>query len=107
MCALWGSWAAYVQPYHPKRFASFARQVMGIEEVNDDRCGLLGIQALVSFFKRVGMPVRITDLNVCIDEAIIQTMAQNCLLRSDSIGQLKKLSLQDIKAIYRKAGKVE
>ena len=80
---------------------------MGIEEVNDDRCGLLGIQALVSFFKRVGMPVRITDLNVCIDEAIIQTMAQNCLLRSDSIGQLKKLSLQDIKAIYRKAGKVE
>lgn len=107
LCALWGSWAAYVQPYHPKRFASFARQVMGIEEVNDDRCGLLGIQALVSFFKRVGMPVRITDLNVCIDEAIIQTMAQNCLLRSDSIGQLKKLSLQDIKAIYRKAGKVE
>ena len=46
-------------------------------------------------------------LNVCIDEAIIQTMAQNCLLRSDSIGQLKRLSLQDIKAIYRKAGKVE
>lgn len=107
LCALWGSWAAYVRPYHPKRFASFARQVMGIEEVNDDRCGTLGIQALVSFFKRVGMPVCITDLNVCIDEAIIQTMAQNCLLRSDSIGQLKRLSLQDIKAIYRKAGKVE
>ena len=67
----------------------------------------LPVKSWVSFFKRVGMPVCITDLNVCIDEAIIQTMAQNCLLRSDSIGQLKRLSLQDIKAIYRKAGKVE
>ena len=55
--------------------------------------------------KEWALPVCITDLNVCIDEAIIQTMAQNCLLRSDSIGQLKRLSLQDIKANLQKGGK--
>lgn len=106
LCALWGSWAAYVQPQHQKRFAEFARNVMNIKETDINRCGKLGIQALISFFQQVGMPTCIPELEqVCLNEEVIQTMAQNCLLNTESIGQLKKLTLHDIKMIYRKAGK--
>lgn len=105
LCAVWGSWASYVQPSHPKRFASFARRVLHLgEELADDEAGRLGIARLVAFFREVGMPTSLEELSdVVITDNVIERMASNCLLTQETIGGLMPLGHDDICAIYREA----
>ena len=107
LCAVWGSWASYVQPKHPERFAQFARNVMGISASSEDEQGKRGIEALIAFFRSIGMPTTIVGLEeVELTEDVIDQMARNCLAASETIGGLEPLGYDDIVAIYRKAGEM-
>lgn len=105
LCALWGSWAAYVQPSHPERFAVFAHRVLHVgQELSDDEAGCVGIAALVDFFHEVGMPTSLLELpQVALTDEVIGRMAGNCLLTQDTIGGLMPLGYADICAIYKRA----
>ena len=50
------AWMRYVSERTPARLAQFARNVFGIVEADDAEAAKKGIEALVAFYKSLGMP---------------------------------------------------
>ncbi len=107
LAAVWGSWARYTRGENMKRFARFAKNVMGVDTtgMSDLDAAEAGIQAMEKFFQSIGMPTNIKDLiGKEISEAEILEMADKCSNGGTStIGGLKVLDKEDMAAIYRMA----
>lgn len=107
LAAVWGSWARYTRGENMKRFARFAKNVMGVDTtgMSDLDAAEAGIQAMEKFFQSIGMPTNIKDLiGKEISEAEILEMADKCSNGGTStIGGLKVLNKEDMAAIYRMA----
>lgn len=60
LAAVWGSWARYVMPVNPARFAQLAVNVFGIPYTAgaEEKIALEGIEAMEAFFKSIGMPTK-------------------------------------------------
>lgn len=56
------AWMRYVSERTPARLAQFARNVFGIVEADDAEAAKKGIEALVAFYKSLGMPTRMGEL---------------------------------------------
>lgn len=61
---LYCGWAKCVFMYLPHKFAKFARDVFGINEVNDLKCAELGIYKMEEFFKMLKMPTTLAEVGV-------------------------------------------
>ena len=107
LAALWPSWARYVYKDCLPRFVRFARNVMGVTaDGTDEEVALLGIDAMVDFYHSIGMPASFHELGIAPTDAQIDEMARRCLEASGAaLGSAKKLSLDDIIAIYHAANK--
>ena len=105
LAALWPSWARYVYKDCLPRFVRFARNVMGVTaDGTDEEVALLGIDAMVDFYHSIGMPASFHELGIAPTDAQIDEMARRCLEASGTaLGSAKKLSLDDIIAIYHAA----
>ena len=105
LAALWPSWARYVYKDCLPRFVRFARNVMGVTtDGTDEEIALKGIDAMVDFYHSIGMPASFHELGIDPTDAQIDEMARRCLEASGSaLGSAKKLSLDDMIAIYRAA----
>ena len=105
LAAVWGSWARYVLDDKPERFASFAVNVMGVEEQGDvKRTALLGIEAVEDFYRSIHMPTNLRELGVSPTDEQIKEMAQKATGDgSYKLGTFKRLSAADIENIYRMA----
>lgn len=106
LAAVWGSWARYVYKENVARFVQFAVNVMGVPNNFRDQeaTALEGIQALESFFRHIGMPTKISDLGIELTEAQIKELAYKCSFNNTrTIGNFKKLTLEDMENIYRAA----
>ena len=105
LAALWPSWARYVYKDCLPRFVRFARNVMGVTaDGTDEEVALLGIDAMVDFYHSIGMPASFHELGIAPTDAQINDMARRCLEASGTaLGSAKKLSLDDIIAIYHAA----
>ena len=105
LAALWPSWARYVYKDCLPRFVRFARNVMGVTaDGTDEEVALLGIDAMVDFYHSIGMPASFHELGIAPTDAQINEMARRCLEASGTaLGSAKKLSLDDIIAIYHAA----
>lgn len=105
LAALWPSWARYVYKDCLPRFVRFARNVMGVTtDGTDEEIALKGIEAMVDFYHSIGMPASFHELGIDPTDAQIDEMARRCLEASGSaLGSAKKLSLDDMIAIYRAA----
>jgi alcohol dehydrogenase YqhD (iron-dependent ADH family) len=105
LAALWPSWARYVYKDCLPRFVRFARNVMGVTtDGTDEEIALKGIEAMVDFYHSIGMPASFHELGIDPTDAQINEMARRCLEASGSaLGSAKKLSLDDMIAIYRAA----
>lgn len=58
------------------------------------------------FFISLGMPVKISDLNIELTEMQIEELAQKCSFDNQrTIGNFKVLNKEDMKAIYRMASR--
>ena len=99
------SWARYVYKDCLPRFVRFARNVMGVTaDGTDEEIALKGIDAMVDFYHSIGMPVSFHELGIDPTDAQIDEMARRCLETSGSaLGSAKKLSLDDMIAIYHAA----
>lgn len=63
IAAVWGSWARYVYKTDPHRFAKMAVNVLGAEAgADDEQTALAGIRAMEEFFRSIGMPTSIAEL---------------------------------------------
>ena len=105
LAALWPSWARYVYKDCLPRFVRFARNVMGVTtDGTDEEIALKGIDAMVDFYHSIGMPASFHELGIAPTDAQIDEMARRCLEACGSaLGSAKKLSLDDMIAIYHAA----
>jgi hypothetical protein len=104
LAALWGAWSRYVMSAGPKRFARFARNVMGVTESDDEQAALAGIAAYEDFLRDIGLPVTIGGLGVALDDEQVRTLAWKCSFEGTrSIGSFRVLDRADMEEIYRRA----
>ena len=111
LAAIWGTWARYVKDDCVERFYKFAVNVMGAEPLGyeeDDRTVddviIEGIENLELFFKTIGMPTSIKELNVNMTDDDAHLMAKKC---ADGCGgkkgAAKVLYEEDMYNIYKDA----
>lgn len=105
LAAIWPSWARYTCKDCLPRFVKFARNVMGvIEPGSEEEIARKGICAMEDFYHRIGMPTNLKELGICPTEEQIQEMAERCIEACGGhTGSAKKLTLEDMVAIYRTA----
>lgn len=107
LAALWCSWARYVYRENISRFVRFAVNVMGVTNdfTNPGHTALAGIEAVENFYRAIGMPTGIGQLigRKVTDEEIGE-MARKCSHDSNrTVGNLKKLTREDMIAVYKLA----
>ena len=104
LSAVWSSFARYVCPNNPQRFADYARNVWGIDEADTEKAAQAGIAATEAYFRSLDMPVRISTLIGKQDEEGLQDLASRCSFgKTRVVGSFKKLAWADMLQIYRLA----
>ena len=80
LAVIFPAWAKYIYKNEKAlpRFCQFAQRVWGIEMdfEHPERTALAGIEACENFFKSLGMPVRLSELDV--DDTKFDEMAEKC-----------------------------
>ena len=80
LAVIFPAWAKYIYKNEKAlpRFCQFAQRVWGIEMdfEHPERTALEGIEACENFFKSLGMPVRLSELDV--DDTKFDEMAEKC-----------------------------
>lgn len=109
LAAIWPSWARYVYRDCLPRFVKFAKRVMGVDsDGNDEVTAVKGIEAMERFYHSIGMPVNLRELGIAPTEEQIEVMAESCFRAcAGYTGSAKKLTQDDMIAIYRMANRLE
>lgn len=78
LAVIFPAWAKYIYRYNVSRFAQYAVNVWGLPMnfEHPERTALEGIQATEAYFQSIGMPVRLSELDV--DGAKFDEMAEKC-----------------------------
>ena len=80
LAVIFPAWAKYIYKYEKAlpRFCQYATRVWGIEMdfEHPERTALKGIEATENYFKSIGMPVRLSELDV--DDSKLEEMAEKC-----------------------------
>lgn len=93
LAVLTPAWLRYVASVNPARMQRFAREIMGKDSVE------AGIDALCDFYRVMQMPSKLSDFG--LDEAALEVCAKSACARTGTIGQFKKLTSDDVLAIYK------
>ena len=105
------AWMLFVWKTNPQRFLDFARDVFGIEPVEEDLAPHdeavsdavnAGIDELQAFFQSLGMPTTLEDFGLTPDniDPLLETLRQN---KGEQFGAFQKLTLEDARSIYMSA----
>ena len=104
LAAVWKAWSTYVVDCAPKRFARFARNVMGVREADDAKAARAGIEAYEAFLRSIGMPVNLRELGLSLTGEQLDRLAFNCSFEGTrTIGSVRVLEQKDMREIYRLA----
>ena len=104
LTAVWNAWACYVCGSNPARFARYARNVWGLENGGEDALAEQGITATGRFFRSLGLPTTIGELGITLSEDDLDRLADGCSRgRSRTIGSLRVLDWDDMRAVYEAA----
>ncbi|MCL4385822.1 MAG: iron-containing alcohol dehydrogenase [Actinobacteria bacterium] len=100
------AWMEYVYKHDVNRFAQFAVRVFGIEVYFDDieKTAVEGIKRLKGFFKEIGLPTTLKDVNIPDDKKQLELMADKATRRGP-IGNFVKLEKNDVLNILKLAAK--
>lgn len=104
LAAVWGSRARYVYQENPARFAQFAVNVLNVLNHFDapERTALDGIAAMEDFFRSIGMPTSLKDMDIDLTEQQIKELAYKCsFMGKRTIGAFKTLAIPTSKKFYR------
>lgn len=93
LAVLTPAWLRYVASVNPARMQRFAREIMGKDSVE------AGIEALCDFYRVMQMPSKLSDFG--LDETALEVCAKSACARTGTIGQFKKLTSDDVLAIYK------
>lgn len=106
LAVIFPAWAKYVYRNEKAlpRFCQYATRVWGIEMdfEHPERTALQGIEATESFFKSIGMPVRLSELDV--DASGFEEMAEKCIFFGKRVlKDYEPLGKKEIIEIYKLA----
>lgn len=93
------AWMKYMYKLYPVIFAKFAVNVLNIDNDFDsmENTALEGIKRLESFYKELGMPIRLAEAKIPLDK--FDELAEKC----DKIGNIKKIDKNDVLEILKLA----
>ncbi len=99
LAILFPAWARYVYKYNIPRFCEFAKLVFGVEEKDDEKCALMGIEKMEEFFALLKMPSKLSDFN--IPEQSIDKLATLCTFnKTRTVKSYITLGYEQIKDIF-------
>ncbi len=106
LAAVWPAWALAVMDHAPERFTRLAVNVFGVpyDFTSTRNTALAGIRAAMDFFRRMDMPVNITELlggRPASDEDI-DLMARKCTA-GGPVGRLVRLDTAAVASILHQA----
>lgn len=89
------AWMKYVYKRNLKKFLQYSERVWDInkDSTNENSIALKGIEKTENFFKKLGLPTRLIELNISDDN--FHKVAQRCT-RLGNIGEYVKLNYEDI-----------
>ena len=95
LAVVFPAWMKYVYNINLKKFIQFSYRVWDVEVDldNPESTALEGIKRLENFFREIGLPIRLKDMN--ISDERFEEMAQKCTM-SGPVGGLKKLYKEDV-----------
>ncbi len=94
------AWMRYVWKHDAARFARFARKVWEAEEKDDEAAAQKGIAATEQFFEKLGLPVRLSQISVQLEEDTLRDMAA-AVTKYFNPGSFVVLSTEDVFEILR------
>ena len=102
LAVVFPAWMQYVYQEDVNVFARFATRVWAVEPdfAHPEKTALAGIQKTKEFFRSLGLPVTLEELEVGTER--LEEMAAKCTERGP-VGNFKKLDQQDVFAIYQLA----
>ena len=104
LASVWGSWAEELYRDCPSRFAQFARKVWGVQEEDDLTAAEKGIEKTVEFFRSIGMPTLLAELEVGITETDLHELAMDATANDTlELSRIRPLGAKEVEAIYRRA----
>ena len=99
LAVLYPAWARYVYKLNISRFVQFARNVWGVEEKDDEKAAVLGIERMEEFFAFIEMPSRISDFG--LGEVSADRLADLCTYgRKRTVRSFEELDFGKIKEIF-------
>ena len=103
LAVIYPAWMKYSFKKDTKRFVQFAVRVWGVDQPfeSEERIVLEGIRRMESFFKEIGLAVRLKELN--ISDERFDEMAEKCAAFWCSGGNYHKLEKQVVKDILELA----
>jgi alcohol dehydrogenase YqhD (iron-dependent ADH family) len=103
LAVIFPAWMKYVYKVNKNKFLQFAVRVFDVDMEFSDIDAIINcmIQRLECFFKSLGLPVRLSEMN--IDSSRLHEMAQKCFAHSDKMGGFMKLNAGDVEKIYKLA----
>jgi alcohol dehydrogenase YqhD (iron-dependent ADH family) len=102
LAVIFPAWMTYVLHHDVDRFAQFAARVFDVEHdyASPERTAREGIRRLQAFWKGIGLPGTLADMNVGADR--IDEMARKATEKGP-IGNFVKLGQADVRAILERA----
>lgn len=77
LAVVFPAWCRWAYKFNPARFLRFAASVMGVEKAESDEATILaGIDAVKSFFRKIGMPTSLSELGITDEH--FREMAVKC-----------------------------
>ncbi len=98
LAVVFPAWMRYVYKEDVAKFARFARKVFNVSSSDDESAALQGIEKLKGWYKQIGLPVTLADVNVPEDE--IEKVVENASMRTP-FGKLKRLYPDDVREILK------
>ncbi len=100
LAVLFPAWARYVYKLKPERFAQFARCVWDVEEKDNEKASLMGIEKMEEFFRFIGMPLTLTELDV--PKESLERLADLCTFgRKRTVKSYVELDYDKILEIFK------
>lgn len=107
LSAMWSSWARYVFPQNPERFAQYGETVWGLNRFgrSAEEVGQEAIDRTEAFFQSIGMPISLGELSCGVQsEDMIRELARDCSYQGTrTVGSFRPLEEIDLIQIYQMA----
>lgn len=107
LSAVWGAWARYLYKDAEnvtERFAQYARNVWEIDETDNMKAALAGIEATEAFFREIRMPVSLKELGLEPSDEEIMELSLNATMNDTvKLTRIRPLDAKAVAEIYSMA----